>query len=1044
MSGFHSSELSRALFEESGDALFLLDPDTDQLLEVNVTAERLTGLSADRLMTQPATYWFRFRGQGGTRRLRQAASESGVFHSQEGFFLRTSSDGVWIPVNLTVARLHLKSKTLALITARDIRDRHETLTQLQKVEAELGRILASASDCLWSGELNSTGRRSYRYISPVVEKITGYESAVFIADPSRWRALVHPDDRRHWSAVNSRLFAGETVHDEYRIVRADGTVRWVRESISVTFTDTERQPEVLRLDGILSDVSERRQLEDELDQFFTLSLDLLVIAGFDSRFRRLNPAWEETLGYRLTELTGAQFYEFIHPDDLERTREEMRHLTAGQETKKFENRYRHKDGSYRWLSWMALPSPARGLIYAAARDITESKRAGDVLARERNLLRTLMDNLPDHIFIKDTGSRFIAANKSTLTSLGVHDEREAIGKTDFDFLPVERAAQYHHDEMLVVSSGQALTDSEELLIDAAGHNRWLITTKVPLREGDRVVGIIGISHDITRRKRAEEALQQAREAAEAASRAKSEFLANMSHEIRTPMNGILGMTELALQTALTTEQREYLQMVRSSAYSLVAVINDILDFSKIEARKLQLDAVPFFLREGLADTLRSMALRVQEKGLELTWHVAPDVPEALIGDPGRLRQILLNLVGNAVKFTEAGEVLIDVRLELRSIDSVTLRFAVRDTGIGIAPEKQLAIFEAFTQADASTTRKYGGTGLGLTISCQLVQMMGGQIGVESESGKGSTFVFTATFALPGPNELPVLPSLPVFDGEPTALRGLPVLIVDDNATNRTILVELAHLWRMWPQSVASGPEALEVLKQAAAAGKRYPMVLLDGHMPQMDGFAVAERIRGTPELTETHIVMLTSAGQPDDVNRCRELSIDGYLMKPIKQSELFRTLLGVLGKSPQSPRPIGADSAAQTPRHWRILLVEDHVINQKLASRLLEKQGHTVTVVSSGRSALLALEQRDGAPPAFDLVLMDVQMPEMDGLEATRHIRELERGTGRHLPIIAMTAYAMKGDREKCLTAGMDAYVSKPIQPRDLFEVIAQVMSPCS
>ena len=743
-------------------------------------------------------------------------------------------------------------------------------------------------------------------------------------------------------------------------------------------------------------------------------------------------------------------------------------LRSGQPLRDREEPIRDASGRRRWFRTTKVPlhdaegRPA-GLV-CLSHDVTARRLAEEALGQERALLDALMDNIPVNIYFKDLESRFLRVNRSLAAHLGLADPAEAVGKSDFDFFVEAHARRAWQDEREVMRTGRPLVGQEELEVRRDARERWVSTTKMPFRAADgQVLGTFGISRDISGRKRAEQELQRAKEAAEAANRAKSAFLATISHEIRTPMNGILGMTELTLDSDLNPEQRRCLEMVKASADALLGVINDILDFSKIEADKLELELLPFDLRDTLGDALRALAVRAHEKGLELTCRVAPEVPGRVVGDPGRLRQVLLNLAGNGIKFTGRGEVVVEVKPQTPSTKpqtnpnvqqptpkpaaeavsglgpsglgvvcdlavgawdlakEVMLQFSVRDTGIGIPPEKQAAVFEPFVQADSSTTRKYGGTGLGLAISRRLVEMMGGRLWLESAPGRGTTFHFTAHFGLA---DRPA-------DRAPRApgdLDGLPVLVVDDNATNRRILEEILANWRLAPVAVAGGGEALAEL-EARAAGRPFALVLVDALMPGTDGFALAEQVRRRPDLAGAVILMLSPSGQAGSSACGREHGVAASVLKPVKQSELFDAVMTAVGRAAgaEAAPPGGPPARGEEGGRLRILLAEDHIINQELAVRLLTRDGHLVTVAGNGREALRLLGEQ-----AFDVVLMDVEMPEVSGFEATALIRAREQETGRRLPIIAMTAHAMKGDRERCLAAGMDGYVAKPVRPEEL------------
>ena len=802
----------------------------------------------------------------------------------------------------------------------------------------------------------------------------------------------------------------------------------------------------------------RRQAEEAaarerqlLDTLMATVPDTIYFKDMQGRFLRINRALAERFHLRdPADAVGKTDFDFFTGEHARQAFEdEQEIIRSGEAVTGKQEKETWEDGSVTWVSTNKLPlRDAEGHVvgtFGISRDITAAKRIEEALRLGEQRFRSLVEataaivwNTPASGEFETEQAGWSAFTGQTFEQLKGWGWLDAVHPDDRD-----KTARVWSAAV----ASRSLYQVEHRLRRHDGQYVHMLVRAVPiLTEGGAIREWVGVHTDVDAEKRAEAATLEAKEAAEAAARAKSEFLANMSHEIRTPLNGIVGMTDLTLDTELTPEQREYLGLVKTSADHLLTVINDILDFSKIEAGRIDVERIEFNLRDTLDDTVATLATRAHKKGLELADHVAADVPDGLVGDPHRVRQVVVNLIGNAIKFTERGEVVLRVeklseKLSERlseSGDEVWLHFSVSDTGIGIAPEQQTKLFKAFSQADTSTTRKYGGTGLGLAISARLVQVMGGEVWLESEVGRGSTFHFKVPF---GVARGPVAGAPPAV--EPTYVRGLPVLVVDDNATNRLILREMLTNWGMRPAVVEGGAEALAALERARDAGEPFAMVLLDAMMPEMDGFSLAARIREAPELTGATLMMLSSADRREDAARCRDLGVAAYLTKPIRQSTLLDTIMTALGprasvEDRAAPgAPTTAAGADRPRRSLRLLLAEDNAVNQRLAVSLLEKRGHRVTVAGNGREAVEAVES--AGPQQFDAVLMDVQMPEMDGFEATAALRAREDAGADHVPIIAMTAHAMKGDKERCLSAGMDGYLTKPLRPQELFEVVERL-----
>jgi PAS domain S-box-containing protein len=846
-------------------------------------------------------------------------------------------------------------------------------------------------------------------------------------------------------------------------------------------------------------VRERRLAEQEIDQLFTLSLDMLCIAGLDGFFKRINPAWEKTLGIATEELLGEPYIDFVHPDDREATIEEAKKIGKGIATVSFENRYRRRDGDYIWLLWNATSSSDNKLIFAVARDITERKRAERrmaagyavtrVLAEAESLdaanpqiLRAICEGLSweiGAIWRLDEGAgllrclevwhsdgasfpKFVSATKQFVCKLGeglpgsVWESGQPAWipdvsrDTNFPRAPIAiheglhasfafpiRSAGHFLGVMEFFSSEIRKPENEVLdMFDSIGSQ---IGQFIERRHAESELKHYTEYLEAARAAQAEDArrlaqlvkeLEVAKQRAEQATRAKSEFLANMSHEIRTPMNAIIGMTELALDTKLRPGQREYLRTAKTAATSLVSLIDDILEFSKAEAQKLELDRIPFQLRDALEDTLRVLAVRAPQKGIELACDVPPEVPDRVIGDPERLRRIFVNLVGNAIKFTEKGEVVVRADLESLVDESAVIHFSVTDTGIGIPAEQRHHIFEAFAQADSTTTRKYGGTGLGLAISKQLVELMGGRIWVESEMGRGSTFHFTARF---GVQARSTEDAASETTRRPVKLHDLPVLWITNDPVVKGAVEEMLSNWQMKPVAAASGPAAFEAMERAHQDGIPFQLILLDAELEGMDAYEIAARVKENPDWSRAALIMLTSNASRECQRRAKHLGANGTITKPVSHSALWDAIVTALPiRGSAKFRPSASRRKTQRAgKRLRILVAEDNPVNQELALHLLERRGHSVIVAENGKQALAAVEKHK-----FDIVLMDVQMPEMGGIEATQAIRATESSAGAHVPIVAMTAHAMRGDRERCIEAGMDGYLAKPLDPRTFLQTV--------
>jgi PAS domain S-box-containing protein len=954
-------------------------------------------------------------------------------------------DGAIAWINASVSlRTDAQSKeahTIAVI--EDISERKRLEADLRESEHRWRSITEAMPQLVWTarpdGYVDYQSTQFGEYFGIPEEKMLGWQ----------WLELLHPDDRERTRLAWQAAIEQDSDYDlEVRLRRFDGVYRWFK-TRGVRIRD--REGASLKWFGTCTDITDGKKTEEALRESehrwrsLTEALPQLVWTAMpDGACDYFSTQWTQYTGLPTSELLGWQWLKALHPDDWEPTRRFWTDSVAGRHDYDVEYRVRRFDGEYRWFKTRGVPirdSDDRIFKwFGTCTDITDGKKVEEALRESDQRFRGTFENAAVGIAHVAINGRFLRVNEKLCDILGYMREELLARKFQDITFPDDLNADL--EQLAPLLRGELPSSSrDKRYLRKDGSIVWVaVSVSLQCDAAGKPLYTISVTRDISHRKRLETEFRLAKEAAESANRAKDEFLANVSHEIRTPMNAIMGLTSLVLGTDLDEGQRQSLVTVKSAANNLLGIINDLLDFSKIEAGKLELSLDEFQLRATLGDTLRALAVRAHQKGLELVSNVQSDVPDALTGDAGRLRQVLLNLIGNAIKFTEKGEVVVQVRAASDAApanDQVHLLFAVRDTGIGIPKEKQATIFRAFEQEDSSTTRKYGGTGLGLTISAQLAALMGGKIEVESEPGRGSTFSFTARFGRSTRFRA-------ADAGESSdLLDNLRVLIVDDNVTNRQILEEWLRNWRMRPVAVGGGAAAVDALRHAAAAGAPYSLVLLDGRMPDGDGLAVARQIRERVDISSTRIILLPSEDSGINSALSREMGINAYLLKPVQQSELLETISQVMGRTTPDAAP--AKAAASTPETrtfpvpasgLQILVAEDNEFNVILLRQLFDLRGHSARIASNGREAVAL-----ATGGIFDLLLLDIHMPEMDGFAVAQAIREQERGSGKHLAIIAFTARTGKADRERCLAAGMDDFLSKPVQAEALWEVIDRVVA---
>ena len=921
-----------------------------------------------------------------------------------------------------------------LALARELTIRKESQEQLVQSEAYLSEAqkLARLGNWRWMSGTEEVAWSDETY------RIFGLAPGSDVSLHAYLNTISSEDRYRVERIVRKALKNKEPYIVEHGVRLPDGSKRIV-EGRGKPVTDNRGV--VTGFFGTVQDITDIRKAQRDRDRFFNLSVDMICIGTLNGRFDRINPAVVKTLGYSEDLFISRPFFDFIHPDDRESSMAEFQKLATGETVAGFECRFAHSSGHYLNITWTATPVVSEGLFYAVGRDTTGHRAMVDRLRESREQIRAIVETAVDAIITIDEKGIIRLFNPAACRIFG-YGENEAMSRNVNMLMPAPH--QSRHKEYIrsylktgrtnVIGTGREV---QGLRKDGSVFPMDLSISQMDL-EGRKM--FTGILRDISDRKKIEQALLKAKEEAVVASRAKSEFLASMSHEIRTPLNAIIGMAELLGDTELTEEQKKYVNVFQLAGENLLFIINDILDLSKIEAGRIELEKITFSIRELVENVCEITAFKAHEKNIELSCWVDPKLPEFIEADPVRIRQVLINLLGNAVKFTEKGEVVLKMEAPKTGVDAaaahmgtqtVDFCFTISDTGIGIPTEKLETIFERFCQVDASTTRKYGGTGLGLTICKRLVEMMGGAISVQSRVGGGTTFSVFLNFPVARVKS-------PKYMEDTVLLEGVRALVVDDNATNRLILSKMIQGWKMIVSEVDSGKAALDEMDRADRAGLKPDLVILDGHMPEMDGFETISHLRKHDSFKRTPIVMLASDNRRGDIQKSRSLGVSSFLVKPAKRNELKKAIHKALGKPHQSAPTSGeAEKSVVIQSSLHILLTDDSADNRLLVRTFLTKAGHRVTEAENGREALdLFVAGR------FDLVFMDVQMPVMDGYQATNAIRQWEKeNKALKTPIIALTAHAFKKDAEKSFAAGCDAHLSKPLKKQTLLKTVAAFMA---